>query len=67
MIRTGIFIIAASLLLQMDVFGQSIIKFEEVSEKAGVRFVHSTRKFGNRHKAQVLQMFTDGGAAVATT
>ena len=65
MIRTGIFIIAASLLLQMDVFGQSIIKFEEVSEKAGVRFVHSTRKFGNRHKAQVLQMFTDGGAAVA--
>ena len=41
------------------------IHFEEISEAAGVRFVHSTRKFTNRHKAEVLQMFTDGGAAVA--
>ncbi|MDP6038118.1 MAG: VCBS repeat-containing protein, partial [Candidatus Latescibacteria bacterium] len=44
---------------------QPVPLFEEIGEKAGVRFVHSTRKFGDRHKAQVLQMFTDGGAAVA--
>jgi len=41
------------------------IRFEEIGEAAGVRFVHSTRQFTGRHKAQVLQMFTDGGAAVA--
>jgi len=40
-------------------------RFEEVSEAAGVAFVHSTRSFGDRHKAQVLEMFTEGGAAVA--
>jgi len=40
-------------------------RFEEVSEAAGVAFVHSTRSFGERHKAQVLEMFTEGGAAVA--
>jgi hypothetical protein len=41
------------------------IRFEEVGEPAGVRLVHSTRSFGDRHKAQVLQMFTEGGAAAA--
>jgi len=41
------------------------IRFEEIGEAAGVRFVHSTRKFAGRHKRQVLEMFTDGGAAVA--
>jgi hypothetical protein len=41
------------------------IRFEEVGEAAGARFVHSARSFGDRHKAQVLEMFTDGGAAVA--
>jgi ASPIC and UnbV/FG-GAP-like repeat len=41
------------------------IRFEEAGERAGVRLTHSTRDFGDRHKAQVLQMFTDGGAAVA--
>ena len=45
--------------------GKSMPKFEEIGERAGVRLVHSTRKFGDRHKAQVLEMFTDGGAAVA--
>jgi hypothetical protein len=45
--------------------GATPIKFEEVGARAGVRFVHSTRKFTGKHKAQVLQMFTDGGAAVA--
>ncbi|HLE82767.1 MAG TPA: VCBS repeat-containing protein, partial [Thermoanaerobaculia bacterium] len=41
------------------------IRFEEAGEAAGARFVHSARSFGDRHKAQVLEMFTDGGAAVA--
>ena len=41
------------------------IRFEEIGEASGVRFVHSTRDFGERHKAQVLEMFTDGGAAAA--
>jgi hypothetical protein len=41
------------------------IRFEEVGEKAGVRFVQTPRRFHDRHKAQVLEMFTDGGAAVA--
>lgn len=41
------------------------IRFEEIGEKAGVRLVHATRKFTGRHKAEVLEMFTDGGAAVA--
>ncbi|MGE0454515.1 MAG: CRTAC1 family protein [Vicinamibacteria bacterium] len=42
-----------------------VIRFEEVAEKAGVRFVQTPRRFHDRHKAQVLEMFTDGGAAVA--
>jgi hypothetical protein len=44
---------------------RSMPKFEEIGAQAGVRFVHSTRKFTGKHKAEVLQMFTDGGAAVA--
>ncbi len=39
--------------------------FEEIGQAAGVRFIHSTRKFGRRHKAEVLEMFTDGGSAAA--
>ncbi len=41
------------------------IRFEEVGAAAGARLVHSTRKFGDRPKAQVLEMFTDGGASAA--
>ncbi len=41
------------------------MRFEEIGERAGVRTVHSTRDFGTRHKAQVLEMFTEGGAAAA--
>ncbi|MCG8455473.1 MAG: VCBS repeat-containing protein, partial [Holophagales bacterium] len=41
------------------------IRFEEIAERAGVRFVHTPRSFGDRHKHQVLEMFTDGGAAAA--
>ncbi len=40
-------------------------RFEEIGAAAGVRFVHSTRKFVDRPKAEVLQMFTDGGSAAA--
>ncbi len=45
--------------------GPPAIRFEEVGAAAGARFVHSTRSFGQRHKADVLEMFTEGGAAVA--
>ncbi|HEX2162325.1 MAG TPA: CRTAC1 family protein [Thermoanaerobaculia bacterium] len=41
------------------------LRFEEVGAAAGARFVHRTRRFGDRPKAQVLEMFTAGGAAVA--
>ncbi len=40
------------------------IRFEEISEKAGARLVHHTRVFQGKH-ADVLAMFTSGGAAVA--
>ncbi|HEX6203282.1 MAG TPA: VCBS repeat-containing protein, partial [Thermoanaerobaculia bacterium] len=41
------------------------LRFEEIGEAAGARFTHSTRRFGDREKAEVLEMFTAGGAAVA--
>ncbi|MEM1180583.1 MAG: CRTAC1 family protein [Acidobacteriota bacterium] len=41
------------------------IHFIEAGAAAGVRVVHRTRDFGDRHKAEVLEMFTDGGAASA--
>ncbi len=41
------------------------IRFEEIGQDAGVRLVHSTRQFTGQHKAQVLEMFTDGGSASA--
>lgn len=40
-------------------------RFEEIGERAGLRLVHTTRSFGERHKAEVLEMFTDGGSASA--
>ena len=59
--------VVSVLFLSVDIAqsGPSKLKFEEMGEKAGVRLVHSTRKFGDREKAQVLEVFTDGGAAVA--
>src|ERR1051325_6830278 len=48
-------------------FGQSsqpAIRFEEIGAKAGVRVQHHTRTFHGRC-ADVLHMFTSGGAAVA--
>ena len=44
---------------------EKAMRFIEVGEQAGARIVHSTRSFGDRPKAQVLEMFTDGGAASA--
>jgi hypothetical protein len=43
---------------------QSRIKFTETGEKSGVRNIHQTRKFQGKH-ADVLGMFTSGGAASA--
>src|SRR5215469_9848974 len=40
------------------------IRFEEISAKAGIRVVHHTHQFRGK-KADVLHMFTSGGAAVA--
>jgi len=40
------------------------IRFEEISEQAGARLVHHTHVFHGKH-ADVLGMFTSGGAAVA--
>ena len=41
------------------------IRFEEVGAAAGARLEHHTRDFGERYKAEVLEMFTSGGAAAA--
>ena len=40
------------------------IRFEEISAKSGIRVTHHTRNFHGK-KADVLHMFTSGGAAVA--
>src|SRR5258708_21287546 len=40
------------------------IRFEEIGAKAGVRVQHHTRMFHGKN-ADVLRMFTSGGAAVA--
>ncbi len=44
--------------------GLARIRYEEVGEKSGVRVTHHTRRF-NGKSADVLRMFTSGGAAVA--
>ncbi len=57
-----------ALLLPVDLLGiQSAgpgIRFEEIGQKAGVRVVHHTRQYHGKN-AEVLHMFTAGGAAVA--
>lgn len=42
----------------------AVITFEEIAKKAGVEFRHSTRHF-NGTSADVLRMFTSGGASAA--
>ena len=68
--RAGVGLVACWLTLAPAVWagaipGDAKLTFEEIGARAGVRFVHSPRKFTGQHKAQVLQMFTYGGAAVA--
>ena len=41
------------------------IRFVEATEQAGAAVVHTNRSFGDRHKADILETFTDGGAVVA--
>src|SRR5215471_1926863 len=43
---------------------QQGIRFEEIAQKAGIRVPHHTRRFRGKN-ADVLHMFTSGGAAVA--
>ena len=43
---------------------QAAVRFEEIAAKAGVRVQHHTRVFHGKN-AEVLHMFTSGGAAVA--
>jgi hypothetical protein len=43
---------------------QTVTRFEEIGAKAGIRVTHHTRAFHGKN-AQVLHMFTSGGAAVA--
>jgi enediyne biosynthesis protein E4 len=44
--------------------GPAVIKFDEIAKRAGVEFHHHTRVFKGR-SADVLRMFTSGGASVA--
>lgn len=58
-------VVAAVILVTGAASAQSPIRFEEISAKAGTGFEHRVRSFGSRPKAQVLEMFTEGGASVA--
>lgn len=42
----------------------TVVRFEEVARASGIDFTHRTRRFSGP-KAEVLEMFTHGGAAVA--
>ncbi|MEQ1727058.1 MAG: CRTAC1 family protein [Vicinamibacterales bacterium] len=44
--------------------GPAVVKFDDLTVKAGVQMLHHTRRF-NGPSADVLRMFTSGGAAVA--
>ena len=44
--------------------GEPTIRFQEISEKAGVGHLHHTRRFKGKN-GDVLRMFTSGGASVA--
>lgn len=59
---------AAALLLAWPLAARAAapppIRFEEIGARAGARVEHQTRKFPGEY-AEVLEMFTSGGAAVA--
>jgi len=44
--------------------GKAAIRFEEIGARASARMIHHTRRF-HGPKADILEMFTSGGAAVA--
>src|SRR5437773_2760534 len=54
----------SALAVLMAADSPSAMKFEDIAAKAGVRVGHHTRHFKGA-TADVLQMFTSGGAAVA--
>jgi hypothetical protein len=56
----------STLLFSLNLAAQEAasIRFEEISAKSGIRVTHHTRQFHGK-KADVLHMFTSGGAAVA--
>jgi hypothetical protein len=66
LLRTGLCLFVAALPFGVRAASPNgaVIRFEEIGEKAGVRYVHHTRAFKGE-KADVLQMFTSGGASVA--
>ncbi|MBI3895880.1 MAG: CRTAC1 family protein [Acidobacteria bacterium] len=57
-------LLAFSMALSAVNESESAIRFEEVSQKAGVQHLHHTRKFQGK-SADVLGMFTSGGSSVA--
>jgi hypothetical protein len=52
------------MVLEASTDSEPKIQFSEIGEKAGVRTVHQTRRFKGEY-ADVLRMFTSGGAASA--
>ncbi|MBI3940604.1 MAG: CRTAC1 family protein [Acidobacteria bacterium] len=59
-------LLAPSLLAQSEPGRPARLRFEEISQKAGVSHVHHIRTFKGK-KGDVLGMFTSGGASVAVT
>jgi len=57
-------IISVLVMIRLPEGGSAPFRFEEIGERAGVRHLHRTHRFGGT-SADVLQMFTAGGAAVA--
>jgi hypothetical protein len=59
-----IFVSFVAFVVRMRAAGQATIKFDEIAKQAGVEFHHHTRRF-NGQSADVLRMFTSGGASAA--
>jgi hypothetical protein len=59
-----VLLLAAAPLAAQEAKPAPPIRFEEISEKAGARLLHHTRVFHGK-SADVLGMFTSGGASVA--
>jgi enediyne biosynthesis protein E4 len=57
-------VLAAGFVVRGKAAGPAVIRFEDIAAKAGVQFRHHTRDF-NGKSADVLKMFTSGGASAA--